>query len=407
MFRGYSLRSAFGLCAACLTASAAVAQDGGLRLVFGIEQTIEFGRNLGLTVPAEGSSTTAATTLSFGLISEAPLDRLEFTGSGAILVENTPDTDGTEIDVARPTLAFSYVREVPNALFGVDLRFVRDDVDRLAEDLADANAVGTQTEYGIGLRFETGRTAPASFFLAAAYGVVEYEDTIDPDLIDTRTTDLGAGTRLRFSEVLTGTFALGFTREDEDGVDDTTDTLTASVGLDYALPNGSASLDLTQSSEDGGEDRTTLEIGRVVELPGGTLAGRLGVSSSDLGDTDLVGGLDLTHELPDGAITFSLERAASFDTDADETTIDTALGLGWTLDVNAASSVAFDVSWAQSDSPSERIEETGFGATYRHALTADWQLNSGVRYRVRDDADGRAESPLLFVALGRTFDVRP
>ena len=51
-------------------------------------------------------------------------------------------------------------------------------------------------------------------------------------------------------------------REDEDGAPDTTDTLTAFFGLERALANGSASLGLTQSSEDGGEDRTTIEIGR-------------------------------------------------------------------------------------------------------------------------------------------------
>lgn len=409
MRRSIPLRGALGVGAALLATSAAVAQEaeGGLRLVFGIEQSLEFGRNVGLSVPAEGSSAISATTLSFGLFSSTPLDRLEFTAAAALLVENSPDTDGTETDFARPRLAFSYTREVPNALFGLDLRYVSDDIDRLAEDLADADAIGTQTDYGATLRFETGRTRPASLFVEATYDVLDYEDTIDPDLVDTTTTGLTTGTRLRFSEVLTGTLSLGFTREDEDGAPDTTDTLTAFFGLERALANGSASLGVTQSSEDGGEDRTTVEIGRRLDLPDGALSARLGISRSDLGGSDMVGGLDWTHRLPDGEITVSLTRSASFDADADETTIDTAVALGWLHEINAVSSIAFDLSWELSNAPSERIEETEFGATYSRSLTADWRMDGGLRYSLRDDADGRAESPLVFVSLGRSFNLRP
>jgi hypothetical protein len=118
MLRRYPLCGAVGFGAACLSASGAIAQDAdvGVQLVFGIEQSLEMGENLGLIVPSEGSSTIAATTLSFGLSSQTALDTLEFTGSAALLVENTPDTDGTEADIARPELGFSYRREVPNAV---------------------------------------------------------------------------------------------------------------------------------------------------------------------------------------------------------------------------------------------------------------------------------------------------
>ncbi len=408
MQRRFPLGGAIGLGAA-LMASTATAQDaeGGLRLVFGIEERLEYGRNLALAVPAEGSTASAATTLSFGLYSSTPLDRLEFTASAALLVENAPDTDGTVTEFARPRLGFSYTREVPNAVFGIDLSYIRDDVDSLAEDLEDADATGTETDYGVALRFETGRTTPASFFVTAAHEVTEYEDTTDPDLIDTTTTSLEAGTRLRFSEVLTGTVSLEFSREDEDGAPDTTDTLTAAFGLEHALANGSASLDLTHSTEDGGEDRTTITLGRTLELPAGTLAARLGLSRSDLGGTDLVGGLDWSQRLPDGGVTVSLERSTSYDSDDGETTVDTALSVEWTHEINALSSLAADASWALSDAASERIEETGLGVTYRTALTRDWELASGLRYIWRDDADGHAESPMVFVSLGRSFTLRP
>lgn len=408
MFRGNPLCGAIGFGALLLSASEAAAQDadGGVRLVFGIEYSIEVGDNLALTVPSEGSSTVAATTLSFGFSSQTAVESLDFFGSAALLIEDTPDTDGTEADVARPELRFSYVREVPNALFGVDIGFESDDVDRLSDDLDDSDAVGTLTEYGIALRFETGRTTPASFFVEAAYDVEEYEDTVDPDLTDTQTTTLATGTRLRFSEVMTGIVAVTFSREDEEG-DDATDTVGVSFGLDYALSNGSASFLITQSAEDDGENRTTLEVGRSLELPSGSLAARVGVTRSDLGETDLIGGLDWTRTLPDGEITFALSRTSTYDSDTAETTVETDVGLDWRHDINPISSLVFDVSWAESDSPSERVEEAEIGAAYSRSLNADWRLSSGIRYEVRNDNDGRSESPFAFVALGRSFDLRP
>jgi hypothetical protein len=77
------------------------------------------------------------------------------------------------------------------------------------------------------------------------------------------------------------------------------------------------------------------------------------------------------------------------------------------MNVNAVSSVALDFSYEVSDSPTERIEETGFGATYNYSLTSDWGLASGLRYVVRDDVDGRADSPSVFVAISRDFELRP
>jgi hypothetical protein len=40
-------------------------------------------------------------------------------------------------------------------------------------------------------------------------------------------------------------------------------------------------------------------------------------------------------------------------------------------------------------------------------LTADWSLSGGLGYTVRRDADGRAESPSVFVAISRDFQFRP
>ncbi|HMS93881.1 MAG TPA: hypothetical protein PKA03_01415 [Tabrizicola sp.] len=400
---------ALGLAASCLAGTSSFAQDaeGGLRLDFGIEQGFEYGRNIGFAVPAEGSTARSATELSFGLFSSTPLDRLELTASGALIVENTPDTDGTEAEFGRPRLAFSYTREVPDALFGIALSYTEDSVDRLSEDLSDTDSSGTQIDYGMGLRFEVRRTAPASLFFAADYDVTEYDDTVDPDLIDTRTTTAMAGTHLRFSEVLAGSFSLRFTREDEDGSLATDDALTASFDLERDLPNGSATLEFSQVNRESGDDQTTLVIGRTLDFPSGGLSVHLGATRSTSDGADLVGGLAWTHALPDGEVSASLGRSVGYDISADETIITTEMSLGWLRQVSSVSTIGLDLSWSQRDAPSELIEVAEITATYSAALTLDWQLDSGISYRVRNDADGRAESPELFVSLGRVFSVRP
>jgi len=438
-----------GLLGAGLSALPVQAQDeGGLRMVFGLEQRFEAGRNLGLEVPDEGDSVSAETRLSFGLSDRTALSVLELDASAALVIENTPDSDGTEIDVGRPELTFAYTREVPNALFGVTAHYREDDVDAFDLDLTDDADEGTRIDYGAGIRLETGRTEPLGFAAALSHDVTEYNDVTDPDLNDIRTTRLDLETRLRFSEVLTGRIGLAASHaEEEEAAGDTlTESLTAFAGfdylvserlslglslghtridteepgittretgpfarldLDYAMPNGNATAELSVTTDADEGSRTTFEIGRALELPRGALSARLGVTHADAAGTDLIGGLAWSHTLPDSRIEVSLERTVYYDDDDDETAVNTAFDIVWSHDVNPLSTIGLDFRYEVSDAPSERIEVAGIGATWRYALTPDWHLDTGMRYRVRHDLDGRAESPSVFVSLGRSFEFRP
>ncbi len=364
-------RNAWLVAAAGFAATGATAQEfGGVRQTFDIEQRFEYGRNVDLATPAEGSSSVAATVLSYGLFSETPLDRLAFTASGALVIENSPGTAGTEVDFGRPEVGFLYVREIPDALFSISARYIEDDVSALAEDLADADAAGTQIEYGVTLRYEALRTSPASLFLEASAATTEYEDTTDPTLVESDTYGLTAGTRLRFSEVLFGEVSLGFERED-DVLGVTEDRFILRAGLEYVMADGFASAFVTREEGDI-EDRTALEV-------------------------------DWTREMADGALTLGVGIARSFDSGVGERTVETDLDVGWTQSVTDVSSISVAFSWGVSDAPSERIEETELGATYSRALTERARLDVGASYRVREDAGGRATSPQVFLALGRSF----
>lgn len=405
MRRANLLSGVPALGAMCLAASSALAQEGGVTLVFGIEQRFESGSNIGLDVPATGSTNVSATRLSFGLTTETQIDRLEFNASSALLVENSFDIDGTEAQLGRPDLSFGYTREIPNAIFSATAAYRRDDVDAFDDDITAVDEVGTRSDSRAEVYFETGRTAPLGFAASASYALSDYEDTTDPDLNDTETVRVGLRTLLRFSDVMVGTVGLSFEREQEDDLAQTvTETSTAFAGLEYSMPNGTLSGTLTLADETDESRRVTFEVGRSMVLLDGEFNARIGVTTADDSGTDLIGAVEWTRAQPDGGIGVSLERTVSFD---DETEVDTTFAVDWRREVNAVSSFAVDFSYEVSDSPSERIEQAEIGAAYGYALTEAWNLDTGIRYRVREDNDGRAESPSIFVALGRSFVFRP
>lgn len=388
-----------------MSASPAVAE---VLLTFGIEQRLETGWNIDLLVPEDGRTTASITRLSFGAVTRTPLDALEFNAAAALVVENADDTGGTEVELGRPSLELRYTREVPNAIFMIGAQYRQDDVDAFDEDLAEADRVGTRTDSSIEMRLETGRTAPLGFAFISSFSRTEYEDTTDPTLTDTDTLRVGVETRLRFSEVLEGRIGLGYAREDEaDALGTVVETETATLGLTYAMANGTATAELSFSSDDEEGDRTTLMFGRTLALPAGSLSARLGVSDGDIGGTDLVGGLSWSQELPRGGLDVVLERRIGFDEDTVEAVTNTLVSVSLAREINETSSLSLLLSHEISDAPSERIDLSQFSATYRYDLTEYWGLDAGARYRVRHDASGRSESPDVFIALSRSFEFRP
>lgn len=434
-----------GFCTVCaaLSATTAFAQDGGLRMVFGLENRLEISRNSDLSVPATGTDITDETRLSFGLFSVREIDRLEFTTSGVLIAENLAD-GGTNVDFGRGAANLAYHREVPAAAFDLGAFYRRDDVDAFDDGIGDDDETGTRTDYGANIGLEIGRTSPIGFDVGAAYEVTEYQDASDPTLFDTTETRADAAITFHPSEIATGRLGLRYRLTDEDDpAGTTTESLTTFAGLDYSIterldlsaevgyvqtdtevlgvtdrttgpdlrfgltyemPVGTASALLRVTTDEDEGQRETLEFGRDLETPLTTLSARLGITHADAAGTDLIGRLALARNLPDGSISLTLERSVSFD---DELEVNSSAGVSWTRNINEISSVSLDLTYEHSDAPSERIEQVTFGAAYSRNLTADWNFNSGVGYEVRNDGDGHAESPTLFVSLSREFEIRP
>lgn len=413
-------------------------------MIFGLENRLEVSRNDRLSVPAGGTDISNVTRLSFGLTSETAIDRLEFLASGAVIVENGNDEPGTSFDFGREALDLNYHREVPSAVFDLGVSYRSDEVDEFDDELADIDETGTRTDLSINTALEIGRTSAIGFALGAGYSKTDYVDASDPDLVDVTESRADAAVIFHISEIATGRVGLRYTeREEEDAASTRTDTLVTYAGLDYALserldlsaevgyteseteefgitdrttgpdlrigltydmPVGTATALLRITTDEDEGQRETFEIGRDLETPSMTISAGLGVTHADETGTDVIGRLNLARNLPDGSLGLNLERSVSYD---DEPVTTTVAGVSWAKTVNDISSISLGINYELRDAASERIEQVSFGAGYSRELTADWNLDSGIGYRIRDDADGHAESPTLFVSLSRDFEFRP
>ena len=175
------------------------------------------------------------------------------------------------------------------------------------------------------------------------------------------------------------------------------------------MPNGEITADLDLVSDEDGAERRNLLVGRSMELPDGALSYSLGVTDPEFADTALIGSLNWQRTLPSGQFSINFNRnVVSNNTDA--TQLATSLAVNYNHQINTTSSVGLSLFYGVTDATVDAngVEQTELSATYSHALTEDWNLNTGVNYQVRDeDTVGRADSPSVFLSIGRRFDFRP
>ncbi|HMO70061.1 MAG TPA: hypothetical protein PKC84_00170 [Paracoccaceae bacterium] len=429
------------------------AQDwpGGLRLTFGVEQGFEYGRNLALETPPEGTTVLAVTRLSFGLDSGTRDQRLQIDGGAALRLGRAPGDAGST-GLVEPELRFSYNREGARAALNLAGSYTQRDVAFLrgtGEDLELLTGTGQRSDHALSARLELGRDLPFGLVLNAGRSGTGYSGTSDPGLFDLRRDTLGATARLAFGPLTTGRLTLrrdGYAAEDavatrrrtslveaglaqeispalrldlalgqseirttEAGLTVVTRGLTGRAGLVADLANGTASVDLDATLDTEGAARRTLTFGRSLELARGALSARLGVTWPEGAEAALVGGLDWRQDLPDGSIALRLDRSVGV-TSTDETRVATVLALDYSREINAVSGFGLGLSLAVTEATATdpRIERSGLTATWRRSLTEDWGLTAGARYQtLRETGQPRARAPSVFLTIGRQFEFRP
>lgn len=437
------------------------AQDGGATWTFGIEQRFEHGRNLSLAVPAEGSSSIATTNLSFGLLRETQKQRFSVEATAGLRIADEAGS-GSDVGLGDASLALSYARESANSELTLGLDLGRSEIGDLSAisgfsgsdgtielppDFADLTGTGLRNTYALSAGFETGRQSLIGFGVTAGLSGVEYQDATDPDLFDSRTSRLGAQVMLHASprttyhigvdgeayraddadqterdttEVRIGVTheasprtrfdaALGYSDIHEVAGGAVTDTngLVGSLGVAHDLPNGEVTARFEATRDSAGLLQTAT-VGRSLALPNGELSAEFGLSRTPGGDTEAIGSLSWSHETGPNTYSASLSReiATSADAEARATTV---LDFSYQRELNAISRLSLNMAYAESEAtPTEaEVKRWDLSAVYSRELTPDWDINTGVIYRTRDETGvGRAESPAVFVSLSRDFQAR-
>lgn len=440
-----------------ITPAAGQDAPGGTTFTFGLSSSLRVNDNYGLDTKSPGTTTLWDNRLSFGVLSETPLDSFAFGIDGVLRIANVP-TRSSDVSFDDPSATLRYTREGANARLETELQASRVDLDfadplRLVVDEINPGDLiidtGTRETYSARLFFETGLNDPLGYGFDLSRDSVRYSNTTDPDLNDRDITDLQAFVRVRLSPLATGRLTYDEREVDTDDADQTDrtdrslsfgvdyeinpittlnalvgyrdiketklltpktseDGVFASFGLTRAMVNGTAGVDIETDLSITGR-RDTLMARRALDLPSGELSVSLGATRSPNGNTDPVGSLAYVHQLPTGRITSSFERRFRTNNDGEDTRT-TRAALGYLQEINSLSSLAFDLDYIQvRDAGSgtvDKIDTASFRATYRYELTQDWNLAGGYEYRIRDETAGTARSNEVFLTLDRRFSIR-
>ncbi|MCX7888544.1 MAG: hypothetical protein N2422_02295 [Rhodobacteraceae bacterium] len=455
---GTSINKTAGIAALALTliptgTLAQDAGDGGVVLTFGFDSSLTIDDNLTLAEGGSpGTSTVWDSRLSFRVQNTTQTQSLDFQASSVLRWADLPG-GATFNGVEEPTMRLSYRREGAASLLtveafarSVDLEFL----GPLSDPGLPGNNIGTLRQTTARVTLETGIGRTIGTRLTAGYDDQNFVGTVDPDLFDTTTRDVGARVNFRVTPVATAFVDLGRTWYEDDDVgnkQETTDTL--SVGVDYEidrrtlvsasvgysqvdttefggsstndgivyslgatreLRNGNASARLT-SELDGTSSITTLTFGRSMELPRGTFSGELGFTRLANGSQGVIGSLAYRQDLNDDRIELRLDR--TFFTDDGDDKFDTRLGVTYSHEIDAISTLGVEFAYGRVEdggvgaAPTE--EEASLTASYSREIARDWNLEGGVVFRYSDDGavPGSAQSNAVFLTLGRDFSFRP
>lgn len=456
-----------GLCgllgAAGLWNAALAQEEPNPLLTFGLSSSLNVSDNYDLSVKKPGTTTLLDNGLRFNYASQTQTQRLSFGGSGVLRLARLPN-DENDARFDNQVLSAAYGIDGVNSAVTLQARYTRselaffdplsllDDEPLDENDLSDDND-GIRETQSAGFTIRTGLSSPLGFTLSGNTFRRNYIDTNDLSLYDTQSNSLSGSVGLRVTPVtqvsVTGSIStydadnstqtdrlsrslsfglshdlaralnisasLGYQRTDKDetlapGTIVTTvdDGLVGSLGLLQQLPNGNVGLDASHAiTATGG--RSTLRASREIGLPDGKLNASIGASKGDGGETSLIGGLAYTYELELTTITASLSRSVATSSDDEDLEV-TRARIGWDRDITPVSGIGLSADYASTQGIGNDIDRSRaqVRASYRHALTEDWDLSGGYTHTLstREDRPD-ADKNTVFLTIGREFRVRP
>ena len=389
---------------------------------YDFEDGLESTTDLGLTI----SSETRTQRLSFGIATE--------------LFGDFTDGSSDEFEIRNSSARIDYSRSGANSAlsFSVNYREVNlgDDTFELAPGLILISEDGTLTTSGANARLETGIEGPFGLTLEALYRDDDYEDTVDPDLVDEVTTSLDALARFSLSPSLSLRARAGISRVEEDDLAGETErenryvglgvggetpggltfaadiifdesevtnavpstTTNDGVGFDISLlqqrRNGTIGAEFSSRTDDAGR-RTTAEVNRSFDLRTGALAFAIGVVDQEgVDDLQVVGRLEYAAETPRGEVSASITQDAV--SDDGDTEVSTSLALAYRQEINAFSGWEAELTYDASEEliGADDDDSTTAVLAYTRDLTNEWSMRTG--YEITRDSAGDTSNSVFF-----------
>ena len=440
--------------------------DGGLKVSLGVQQSFGFGDNLALGVPGsatnpeEGRTSVSTTSFALNVESVTRTEAFRFQTGGALRYGSTPAGSALDTGFVDPFVELSYDRQGANARFSFGASYAESDISQSrplwdfsdddnvitpASDLSTLEGTGTRIQKNANIELEVGQNSPLGFLLRADVSETEYENETSANLNDFSRSSVSGTAFFRFNPTTTGVATVSVSRFSEVGVTPDRETRSAEVGLDQELANeaqlsfriGYTDADRDNAGRPGDTNGTsgsiaydrrlpdgsmtasyslartangeidTVSFGRTFDLATGSFGVNLGASTIGGGSAKVIGGLNWLRETRDGQYSVQLDRRVLADSN-DEDRFTTSLTAQYRQDINAFSSFVANFSYfvADGSATANKVERSNLALSYEYELTEDWNLNSGVNLRMRDETTvGRARSEQIFFNLSRKFDL--
>lgn len=436
------------------------ATEPGTTLTFGVLSTLRSDSNLDMVPTSPGAATLFDTALSFGLHSSTRLSSFDLTLGGVLRAARLPGGgNDTRFDGQSARLSYSHATSsgklTGSASYDVASLLYLDPLAATQAGSVDlAPSGGTRRLFAASVGLETGIDQPLGFLVSAQTSARRYSGA-SAAYYDSTNTQLSLGARVSFSGRTTGKIVLtgsNFTAQDPARTRYRSEELDFTLGHDFdarthldatvgaarsrtlttggetsrtnptlgavltrTLDNGTATFSALRSLSPGGA-RTTLTGGQAIDMKTGKFSYSLGATRGQQGHVDVIATLGYIQTLPTGQITANLSRQvvsplAFTGLDVGDELV-TRASVNYRYDVSQLSAVRFGIDYARVDPVGGNgvvpRRGSGFTAAYEHALTQDWMLTAGYRYRYRSDpVNGTASGNSVFFSIGRSFTVRP
>ena len=375
--------------------------ETGVALDFDLGIRVQSDSNPDLSPSGSPGSVTGGADLSFALSSETPLSNLSLQGSTGLDL-----ADGASSSLNDPAFVLRYARATANAALTLDATL---------NDVALENGDVTNFDSGIGRKrtatlagdVEFGIAGPLGFGLNASVIDQQFSDSSNPELIDSRTVNLGGHVRSDVSQVLHLDIGTTDRQFFPDG-GDMRETVSTDLGLTLDRPNGTMALRLTADNTPDG-DRLAAQFERQMDLPSGSVTYTLGATRGVNDQIYTTGSLSYARDLANGTLDIGLDRIVQQGADTDTEIVLSTLRLGYTQPITPTTNLALTLNWAeQRETQSDlSIANTNLSATLTRMVTPDWSLDLGYSYLMRvDDVTGQAQSDQVSLTLHRAFSLR-